>query len=110
MLKTCPIASGCSISASRARTTSATSAKHRDWQPLKRLIHKARQHHAVVTSLTWSGCVKQSSDDYGQCLRSVIGESKKFVDGFRARVAPTALDGGAVHHIVVFGERDFITL
>src|SRR5438445_12662036 len=88
----------------------AAISKHRDWQPLKRLIHKARQHHAIVTSLTWSGCVKQSSDDYGQCLRSVIGESKKFVDGFRARVAPTALEGGDLPSIVRLWYRDCMSL
>src|SRR5581483_9184422 len=73
-------------------------------------LHKARQHHPVVSALARTDGVEQAEDDDGQISRFVIGQRQKFVQFLRGSIAPAALGGRAERAVIVFVKGDFFVL
>src|SRR5437588_1445941 len=82
-----------------------TSTEHRQRFTSQCLIDKTWQHHPVSPGLSWTGRVKQTSDDHGQPSRFVIGKGEELVDGLGTSIAPAAFGGRAIYRVVIFAER-----
>src|SRR5438067_9586055 len=56
----------------------------------KRLLHEAGDHHAVLSRLPWADGIEETHDRRRQFLLAPVSEREKFVDCFRASIAPAA--------------------
>src|SRR6185436_15923936 len=76
-----------------------------DWPAGKRLLHKRRDHHSVLTGLSWSNCVEEPHDDCRELLLAPVSKRQKLIDRFRARITPAPLRRRAHNEIPVFTKR-----